>query len=395
MINQVSRNRFDSIDILRGMVIILMAIDHTRDMWSLTTFAPEDLSQSTVGYFFTRWVTHFCAPVFIFLAGTSICLYFQKIKDKKQLSIFLLKRGLWLIAIEVILINWSWSWSWSLFWNQWGFFLQVIWAIGVAMIAMAGLIWLSYRNILIISLLMIFGHNLLNFIVPSQLGTFDWLWKVLHEGGWISLSEQGNFGVYIAYPIIPWIGVMGAGYVFGLVMTWPTEQRIRMLYRLGFAAIGLFILLRFSNFYGDTTDWEIQKNTLFTMMSFLNTQKYPPSLLFLLMTLGPAFLLLIVFEKWQSKGLDALRVFGRVPFFFYVLHFAVIHAASMLYFKLMHGEWFDLTGNSNPESWPVYYQPSLLRMYIAWAAMVVFFYFLCKWYNGYKTRHTYWWLKYL
>ncbi len=393
MTNQEIRNRLDSIDILRGLVIVLMAIDHTRDMWSLTAFTPEDMTQTTAGYFFTRWITHFCAPVFVFLAGTSICLYFQKIQDKKQLTSFLLKRGIWLIAIEIIVINWSWSWT--LFWNQWGFFLQVIWVLGVAMIAMAGLIWLSYRNILIISLLMIFGHNLLNFITPDQLGAFDWVWKTLHEGGWISLNGSNSFGIFIAYPLIPWIGVMGAGYVFGLVMSWPEQDRTKMLYRLGFGAIVVFVVLRFLNLYGDTADWEVQKSSLFTLMSFLNTQKYPPSLLFLLMTLGPSFLLLILFEQWQSRKLDFLKIFGRVPFFFYVLHFAVIHIASMIYFRLAHGEWFDLAVNSNAQSWPDYYQPSLIRMYLAWSVIVVLFYFLCKWYDRYKSRHTNWWLKYL
>ncbi len=388
---QSLRSRIHSIDILRGLVIVLMAIDHTRDMWSLTGFTPEDMTQTTAGYFFTRWITHFCAPVFVFLAGTSICLYHQKVNDKKHLSGFLLKRGIWLIVIEILLINWSWSWT--LFWNHWGFFLQVIWVIGVAMIAMAGLIWLSYRNILIISLLLIFGHNLLNFITPDQLGAFDWVWKVLHESGWIALNESNSFGMYIVYPIVPWIGVMGVGYVFGLVMNWSSEQRIKLLYQLGFGAIALFIVLRFLNLYGDTVDWEVQKNALYTLMSFLNTQKYPPSLLFLLMTLGPAFLLLILFEKWQTRSMEFFRIFGRVPFFFYVLHFAVIHILSILYFKLVYGEWFDLA-NTNAQNWPDYYVPSLLRMYIAWAVVVVLFYFLCMWYDSYKSRHAYWWLKY-
>lgn len=385
------RNRVYSIDILRGLVIVLMAIDHTRDMWSLATFAPEDMTQTTAGYFFTRWITHFCAPIFVFLAGTAVCLYYQKVKNKKLLSGFLLKRGLWLILIEIIVINWSWGWDF--FWNQWGFFLQVLWVIGIAMIAMAGLIWLSYRNILIISLLMIFGHNLLDGISPEQFGSFDWLWNVLHVRGWIPLNEDGSFGIFMVYPAIPWIGVMGAGYVFGNVMSWSSERRTKFLYQLGLGSIALFIILRFSNLYGDTGDWETQKNALFTVMSFLNTQKYPPSLLFLLMTIGPAFLLLIFFEKWQSKSLDFLRVFGRVPFFFYVLHFSVIHAASILYFKLAHGQWFDLA-NTGAQNWPEFYTPSLLRMYIAWVVIVIGFYFLCKWYDGYKSQHSYWWLKY-
>lgn len=388
-----NRQRIDSLDIMRGLVIVLMAIDHVRDFWSLEAFQPEDLSQTTPEYFFTRWITHFCAPVFVFLAGTSAFLYQTKINDIKALSRFLLVRGLWLVFIEVIVINYSWTLGF--FWNEWGFFLQVIWAIGVSMIALAALVWLSDRWILLLALLMIFAHNLLNPIIPADLGSFSWLWMMLHEGGWQGFNAQNSQGVYFAYPLIPWIGVMAAGYVFGNLMTLSPEKRTQWLYRLGLAAIILFVLLRFTNWYGDTTDWQTQKNALFTLMSFINTQKYPPSLLFLLMTLGPAFLLLIFFEKFNFRWFGWLRVFGRVPFFFYVLHFMFIHLTSLLYFKLVHGQWFDLGNVRNPAQWPDFYQPSLWRLYAAWALTIVFFYFLCRWFNRYKSTHKHWWLKFL
>jgi uncharacterized membrane protein len=390
---QEQRKRIYSLDIMRGLVIILMAIDHVRDFWSVEAFAPEDLTQTSPEYFFTRWITHFCAPVFVFLAGTSAFLYQQKIQNTAALSKFLLVRGLWLIFIEIIVVNYSWTLGF--FWSEWGFFLQVIWAIGVAMIALAGLVWLSDKVILAIALLIIFGHNLLNPIVPADMGSLEWMWKVLHEGGWQGLNEAGNWGVFFAYPILPWIGVMAAGYVFGHVMLFDEQKRTQWLYRLGIGAIVLFVLLRFSNLYGDTADWESQKNALFSVMSFLNTQKYPPSLLYLLMTLGPAFLLLIFFEKVSSKLFEILRVFGRVPFFFYVLHFMFIHLTSLLYFKVVHGEWFDLVNARNPQNWPEFYQPSLLRLYLAWLVTVVFFYFVCKWFDRYKSTHNQWWLKYL
>ncbi len=392
--NQTARMRLESIDILRGLVIVLMAIDHVRDMWSLYPFAPEDLTQTTPGYFFTRWITHFCAPVFVFLAGTSIYLYLQKICDRKQLSAFLLKRGLWLVAIEILLINWSWSWTLP-FWS-WGFFLQVIWVLGVSMIAMSALIWLSTSMVLLISLAMIFGHNLLNFVVPADFGSFAMLWTFLHEGGWVPLNQNGSYGIWVAYPIIPWIGVMGAGFALGPIMNWSTERRSQFLWIMGISSVIVFVLLRYSNLYGDTTEWQAQDTALFTVMSFLNTQKYPPSLLFLLMTIGPSFLLLILFEKWRSPLLDILKVFGRVPFFFYVLHFAVIHASSMLYFRLVHGQWFDLANNQQQRgNWPEFYEPSLLRLYLAWAIIVAGFYFLCRWYDQYKSTRSHWWLKYL
>ncbi len=388
-----SRKRISSIDILRGLVIILMAVDHIRDMWALEPFAPENISETSAGYFFTRWITHFCAPVFVFLAGTSIYLYLQKVKDKNVVSTFLVKRGLWLVLVEIIIINWAWSWK--MIWNSWGFFLQVIWAIGVAMIAMALLIRLSNKILLIVSMLIIFGHNLLNAITPNDLGSFDWFWKIFHEQGWIPFASDNSFGMYVVYPILPWIGVMAAGFVFGQVMTWEPEKRIKLLWKLGIGSILLFVVLRYSNIYGDTGVWEIQKNGLFTFIDFLNTQKYPPSLLFLLMTLGPSFLLLIVFEKWKTKLFDFLKVFGRVPFFFYILHFPVIHFSSMLYFRITEGTWFDLANSGGPKNWPEFYQPSLFRLYLVWVLIVIFFYFLCSWYNNYKTKHNYWWLKYI
>ena len=261
------------------------------------------------------------------------------------------------------------------------------------MIAMAALIWLSDRLILAISLLIIAGHNLFNGVTPADWGGFDWLWIMLHEGGWIGLNSDQSFGMFVVYAALPWIGVMGAGYVFGNLMLFDEQRRTKWLSALGLGFIVLFVALRYSNVYGDTADWEVQRDGLYTLMSFLNTQKYPPSLLFLLMTLGPAFLLLIVFEKFRSRAFDFLRVFGRVPFFFYVLHFVVIHTLSLLYFKIVHGQWFDLANSNN--NWPDFYQPSLIRLYVVWALVVLVFYFLCKWFDRYKSNHSQWWLKYI
>ncbi len=388
-----ARPRINSIDILRGMVIVLMAIDHIRDMWALAPYQPEDIANTTPGYFFTRWITHFCAPVFVFLAGTSVFLYQQKQRDINQVTRLLLSRGVWLIFIEIIIVNWSWTWKMP--WNNWGFFLQVIWIIGVCFIILAGIIRLPFRWILLLAILIICGHNLLNFITPEMLGDFGWIWKFLHDGGWVGLSADNNWGIYVAYPLLPWIGVISAGYCFGVMMTWDQKKRFLWLGRLGVTCILWFVLLRIPNIYGDTDHWEIQQNGLYTLMAILNTQKYPPSLLFLMMTLGPAFLLLIVFEKFEGAFFGFLRVFGRVPFFFYVLHFPVIHITSIIYFKITQGQWFDLANGGRPDNWPAFYEPSLLRLYAVWVVIIAGFYWLCKWFNHYKSTHPQWWLKYL
>ncbi|MFY0600880.1 MAG: DUF1624 domain-containing protein [Cyclobacteriaceae bacterium] len=386
----VSKKRIDSLDVLRGLIIVLMAIDHVRDLWSVEAFMPEDIENTYPAYYFTRWITHFCAPNFVFLAGTSAFLFGTK-KYTGQLSRFLFIRGVWLIFIEIFVVNLG------IFfiplWSNFGFVLQVIWAIGVSMIALSGLVWLSQRWILVISLVMIFGHNLLNFVVPEDLGSFSSLWVLLHEKGLIPMNSDGSYIIWVAYPIIPWIGAMGLGYVFGNVMKWESAKRISLLWKAGLGAIGFFVVLRYLNIYGDTNDWVVQKDLMFTVMDFINTQKYPPSLLFLCMTIGPAMLLLVLFEKWTKLN-SFFIVFGKVPFFFYIVHFYFIHATSLFYYKIRYGEWFDLI-NTGPNGWPDYYSPSLILVYIVWALTILFFYFLCKWYSKYKFSHDHWWLKYI
>lgn len=383
--------RVDSLDVLRGLIIVIMALDHVRDFWGAETFQAEDLTQTYPTYFFTRIVTHLCAPIFIFLAGASAFLYEQKVKDKMELSKFLLSRGIWLVFIEIMLVNPSWNLAY--FWSSGWLFLQVIWAIGISMIVLAGLIWLGKKTVLVISLLLIFGHNALNFITPEDFGSLSWVWTFLHESGFFTVGGENGFGIFVAYPLIPWIGVMGAGYCFGQVMLWEPAERIKWLVRGGLGLILIFIGLRGTNWYGDTADWTVQKDGLFTLMSFLNTQKYPPSLLYLCMTLGPGLLLLALFEKWTRFN-AFFKTFGRVPFFFYVLHFPFIHLTSIFYHRIRYGEWFDMV-NLSSEQWPAFYQPSLWLVYVAWIGTVAVFYFLCRWYNQYKFNHNYWWLKYI
>ncbi len=388
----VVRKRINSLDILRGLVIIFMAIDHIRDMFAVTQ-TPEDMQPLQAGFFFTRWITHFCAPVFVYLAGTAAFLYGEKINDKAALSRFLLSRGIWLIIIEVVLINQSWSLSLPIFT---GFlFLQVIWAIGWAMIVLAALIWLPQWAIVVFSIALIAGHNLLDGIKPESFGQFDWLWQILHVGRyWIPFNKNETFGLFIAYPLIPWVAVMSIGYVFGNVMKWEQKRRFRFLLQWGIGLTVLFIALRATNWYGDPRPWSVQDNFLGTVMSFLNTEKYPPSFLFLLMTLGPALLILIPFEKMQGKLADIIITFGRVPFFFYVLHLPILSLAAITWHYIRYDQYFNFF-ITNPQNYPADYTPQLWLVYVIWLLFLIPMYFLCKWYWRYKSTHDAWWLKYL
>ena len=385
--------RISSLDVLRGLVIVLMALDHIRDFFGATPFAPEDLTQTSVPLFFTRWVTHFCAPIFVFLAGASAYLYGSK-AGAKALSRFLWTRGLWLIALEFLVINLSWMFEWP--WNEGFIFVQVIWAIGVSMIVLAALIHLPLRAVGWFGLALVLGHNLLDGISPAAFGSLAWLWTILHIGwGWVPFNANQTFGLLVVYPLIPWVGVMALGYVFGQVMQWESARRIKWLWQAGLGLVLFFILLRATNWYGDPAHWAPQESgAVFSLLSFLNVTKYPPSLLFLCMTLGPGLLLLILFEKWNSTVTAFFEVFGRVPFFFYFLHFSVVHGSSRLYFYFVHG-WQTDFFSDQPNQWPEGYALNLWLVYGAWFVISGGMYFLCRWYARYKFSHTHWWLKYL
>lgn len=391
--NSSHSKRIHSIDILRGLVIVIMALDHVRDFFGPAAFIPEDISQTSPMLFFTRWITHFCAPAFVFLAGTSGFLYGSKVGNRK-LSHFLLTRGLWLILIEVLVINPSWTLTSAITANY--AFLQVIWVIGISMVIMSALIWLPKWVIAAFSLILIFGHNMLVPIETTLDWGSSWWWKMLHRGNsWIPLSDTNNAGIFIVYPIIPWVGVMGIGYIFGQVMQLSVDQRKRFLFQVGLGVIVLFVLLRSVNFYGDSSLWEIQeRGAIYSILSFFNTTKYPPSLLFLCMTLGPSLLLLIPLENWSGKVAEFFRVFGRVPFFFYVIHIIVINLCAQVWNYLMYGNAVSFMSIQSKD-WPKDYELNLFVVYGAWASIVFGLYFLCKYYNGFKHRHQHWILKYL
>ncbi len=275
-------------------------------------------------------------------------------------------------------------------WNK-GFLLAVvIWVIGLSMILLAALVHLSMRWILGVAIVLIAGHNLLDWVKPEMWGSLAWLWKVLHMGGsFILLSAQPPFGLVIAYPLIPWIGVMALGYAFGPVMRWEADRRHRFLLQTGLGTIVFFIVLRATNLYGDLTDWAPQeRGFIYSVLSFINTAKYPPSLLYLCMTLGPASLFLLLFERWKGAIPSFFQVFGQVPFFFYLIHFSFAHVLSRFYY----GWDSDMIFNFKAVSGYVY---DLKIVYLAWALVIGAMYFVCRWYGKYKFSHNYWWLKYL
>jgi uncharacterized membrane protein len=383
------RSRLDSVDLLRGLVIVIMALDHARDFFTSVPFDATDLTQTTAPLFLTRWITHFCAPVFVFLAGTSAFLYQARGKSRGQASRFLLTRGLWLVVLELTVVRWAWMFNFD-YTNEL-LFVQVIWVIGISMIALAALIHLPLGAVAAIGAVMIAGHNLLDGVTPESLGPWGPLWILLHVQTAIPL--RGDQVLFVIYPLVPWIGVMAVGYAFGRLLQRPTEERRRVLVMLGGALTLGFVALRALNFYGDPAPWSGQGSVGRTVLSFLNTTKYPPSLLFLLMTLGPAIALLPLFERLRGPVARAVTVFGRVPLFFYVLHLALIHALALLVGTLAGFDprsflrvWMFL-----PDEWGY----GLPVVYLVWVGVVLALYPACRWFAGVKARRRDAWLSYL
>lgn len=387
-------HRVVSIDILRGLVMILMALDHTRDFFHINAWTddPLNLASTTPALFLTRWITHFCAPVFVFLAGTSC--WFQSItKSKKILSTFLIKRGIWLIIVEIILINFAFSLD--PYFRIIGF--QTIWAIGVSMIFLGCLIWLPFPAILSIALLIIFGHNSLDFYEANHSGDYNMLYSILHHPGIFHISD--NLSLFFLYPVLPWSGLMLAGYCFGKLFTsYEGIRRRKILTFLGLGMIMFFIALRAINLYGDPLSWSVQKNLLYSIFSFINTQKYPPSLLYMCMTIGPAILFLVRFGNIKNKLTKIIVIYGRVPFFYYVLHFYLIHLLSTVFF-LARGHTFEQGITKGFSMLPNFIISgegySLTVVYVMWLFIIVILYPFCNWFNEYKKNHSNWWLSYL
>jgi len=391
----LTRNRIQSIDLVRGIVMILMALDHTRDFFHYNSAIgqdPLDFSTTTPILFGTRWITHFCAPVFVFLSGTSIFLYSSKGKTKKQVGFFLFTRGLWLMFVEIFIIVPLWDFNYHLP----VIFLQVIWAIGLSMVVLSILQFLSYKLLLAIGLMIVLGHNLLDNISVEQPFPSSVLWSVIHKFHIYPIND--HFLFIVAYPFLPWLGLMIGGYALGKLYlpSVDVQYRKKFLFYTGLTLIVLFIILRFSNLYGDMHPWATQKTGLFTLFDFVNTTKYPPSLLYMLMTIGPAFILLAFAENISNSISRKIAVFGKVPFFYYILHVFLIHSlAWILFFATGHG-WKDLDFihfrvGSLPEGSGYH----LWVVYAVWVLVILLLYFPCRWYSRYKSSHKQWWLSYI
>lgn len=381
--------RLDSVDLLRGIVMILMALDHTRGFFSNVSFYPLDLDKTWPLLFITRWITHYCAPTFVFLAGTGAFLSTLRGKRKEELASFLITRGLWLVLLECTIIRWF---GWSFNFDLQNIGTGVIWAIGWSMVALEALILLPVRYIALFGIVMIAGHNLLDQIRPEDCGPLQWFWAVLHQGSPINLFP--GYTLFTGYPLIPWIGVMAAGYAFGSLFKMAPAERQKWLLGLGLTLIVGFAAVRGSNVYGDPHPWSQQKDTLFTLFSMLHCQKYPPSLCYLLMTLGPAILLLAFLDRGTPRWLQPVLTFGRVPLFYYVLHLGLIHSIAVIFALVKHGR-ADWLYGSAPGTRPDNYGYDLPVVFAVWISVVLILYPVCKWFAGVKRRRREVWLSYL
>jgi len=375
--------------------MIIMALDHTRDYFHADAFIfdPLDLQKTTVLLYFTRWITHFCAPIFVLLAGTSAFLSGQR-KTKKQLSGFLIKRGIWLIILEQTVVNFGW------FFNiHFNFFIfGVIWVLGICMIILAGLVFLPRTWILCIGMIMVFGHNLLDPIHFPDNNFSGFIWGALHDR---KLFTIGQIHINESYHIIPWAGVMALGYCLGSLFTreFDPARRKKILLQLGAACLLLFILIRGINVYGDLHPWVPQSSGLLTFLSFINISKYPPSLDYLLVTEGAALLFLGLTEQISNAFTRFISVYGRVPLFYYVLHIYLIHLIAIVAAVMTGYPWTVMNGLN---TWISFipglrgYGFSLATVYLIWICIVLFLYPLCKRYDRYKSAHRdTWWLSYL
>jgi uncharacterized membrane protein len=376
--NTVSR-RLSSVDALRGLIMIIMALDHTRDYfhYAALQFQPENLERSTAAIFLTRWITHFCAPVFMFTAGLGAWYWRSKGRSAGQLTSFLLKRGLWLVLLELTVLRIGYN-----FGIHGPIILTILWALGWSMVILALLSRLPVRILAPLCVVVIAAHNLTDGIQGG------WLWKVLHQR---SVIQAGGAVIVVAYPLIPWFAVMALGYCFGPLMTREPAVRQRWLIRIGLACTAAFVVLRAVNVYGDPLAWNPP-----SLLSFLNCNKYPPSLDFLLMTIGPALLVLAWFNRLSFAPGNPLIVFGRVPMFYFLAHIYLIHALTVLFALVRYGRAGFAFGS--PPAFPAYpanYGYSLPVVYAVWIAVVALLYPLCRWFGKVKERRTDWWLAYL
>jgi uncharacterized membrane protein len=382
--------RVESIDVVRGVIIVIMALDHVRDFFGDFAANPTNLATTTVALFFTRWITHICAPVFFLLTGTGAYLTLGRM-PRPALARFLVTRGLWLLFLDIVVVRFAMQFNFDYHVTV----INVLWGLGWSMIVLGGLIWLPLWAIASFGAVLIVGHNALD--APAMAGGGSTLWKILHQPGVIYRDSRSL--VVVSYVLVPWVGVTAVGYVLGAAYRMAAPVRQRLLLQAGFAAVAAFVILRLLNVYGDPAHWSAQGTPLWTLLSFLNTTKYPPSLLFLLMTLGPALLLLRAFDGRIPAALRPALVIGRVPLFFFVLHFFLIHLLAVALSFLRYGEVREVFASPDlrhfPFSAPPGWDIGLPAIYALWVVVVIAMFPLCRWYAGVKRHRKDWWLSYL
>jgi uncharacterized membrane protein len=391
--------RLVSVDILRGLAMVVMALDHTRDFMTYLRIAPEDVAHTYGALFFTRFITHYCAPIFSFLAGTGAFLSTRRGKSIPQLSSFFISRGLWLVLLEFTVVDFAWGF---VPWAHAG----VIWILGWSMVVMALIVWLPVRWIAVLGVGMIATHNLLDGIRAASFGKFYWLWILLHSPG--SIPVTAHFSLSTRYVLIPWVGVMATGFAFGALLQRP--DRRKWILTLGISATALFFVLRGFNLYGNgivgtasayarsAGPWSIQPTISLSVISFFNTLKYPPSLQYLLMTLGPALILLGLLDGARAQsGLGRiLLVYGRVPLLYYVLHLYLLHLMATVVSLAFHQPVWHGTVIADFAQRPAGYGHGLAFIYAMWILAVAILYLPCLWFMNFRSRHRDWpWLSYL
>lgn len=385
--------RILSIDFTRGLVMIIMVLDHVRDLMHVDsiTITPTDLSKTTAAVFLTRFVTHFCAPIFVFLAGTSAFLSLQNATNLRQKQGFLLKRGLWLILLEFTVVNFG-------VWFDLGFHLylfQVIAAIGFGFVVLSFLSRLSPKIVGSIGLFIILTHNLLPLIPIEQASILKTILTPLFSTTAIPLTAKTT--LIMGYPPIPWIGILLAGFGFGMLFNRPQEERKSILLKIGLISIAFFLVLRFINIHGDPATWSAQKSSLFTALSFINVTKYPPSLIFCLLTIGAMFIILALAERVENRFTNFVAVYGKTPLFFYLIHWYIVHPLLILILFFQGFSWSEMdfaSGNfGRPKS--VESGLSLGAIYLIWIGVVLLLYYPCKKYGEYKAHHKSRWIRYI
>jgi uncharacterized membrane protein len=378
--------RVASVDVVRGAVMVLMALDHVRDYVTILRVQPENLARSSAALFATRWVTHFCAPAFALLAGVGIGLAMNRGKPAAEMSRFLVVRGLWLLLLDLVITPVGWQFGFRLL----PAFALVLWALGLSMIVMAALVHLPRGIVAACALSMIAMHNLFDGVRPESWGALAPLWHVLHVPGFAIPGK-----LFVAYPLVPWVAVMALGWVLASVYRWEAARRRAFLIRTGMAATMLFVIVRAINAYGDPAPWTEQRTVALTVASFLNARKYPPSLDFLLMTLGPVVAALGLLEGARGRLAEWIAVYGRVPLFYYAVHIWVAHAVAMGLASIQGGELRRIQVIADPGSIPDWYGVGLPGVYLAWALVVLVMYPLCRRFARLKDERRYWWLSYL